>query len=401
MSGALGSHHVAASMAFFLGPILVVGCSPPKPPIAETPPPTVSVSRPISDKKVQDSETFLATLDAAEKIEVRCRVTGYLKEIKFKAGQNVVKGDVLFIVDRRPFEATAKQSKGQVDIAKAQVKLAQKSRARIQQLMRAKPPSATQEDLDQAQAQVEVAAAQQDAAEGQLEQATINLGFTEIKADVDGLVGRALITEGNLVTADQTLLTTVTKPYPIYAYFDVDQRSVERYRKENEGKKSESTPIALGLDADGEQFPYAGNVNFAAADLNPITGSLLVRAIFDKSDLKEKQIPLQSGYTGRVKVAVGEQFMPILVPDRAIGTDQNQKYVFIVNAENKVEYRKVTLGKAYSGLRVVMDGLKGQEFVIVNGLQRVRQGATVEAVEVDPITELPLSGAGTKSPKSR
>jgi multidrug efflux system membrane fusion protein len=384
--------------------LCMLGCAPRKPPLAETPPPTVSVAKPITNKKVRDYQEFLATLDASETIEVRSRVTGYLKEIKFRPGQEVKKNETeLFIIDRKPFEAALKKAEGDVKVAKADRKLALSDRGRVERLLNSKPPAATVEDREKAFAQVEVAEAKLEAFEAVREQAEINLGYTTIKADVDGVIGRNLITPGNIVNADMTLLTMIIKPDPIYAYFDVDQRTVERYRRLHDEKKGDPNQgadidLELGLEEDGSSFPYVGKADFASPQTNPATGAKQVRGIFYQKDLKKDSkppakdlIPLQPGFTARVRAAVSPEFTPILVPDRAIGTDQNQKFVYVVNAENKVEYRKVTLGGPYpDNLRAITDGLKGDEWIIVNGLQRVRQGGKVDPQQVDPITEIPL-----------
>jgi RND family efflux transporter MFP subunit len=373
------------------------GCSPPKPPLAETPPATVSVAKPITDRKVRDVQEFIATLAAAESIEVRAQVTGYLKKIEFEAGKPVKKGDVLFVIDKRVFDAAVRQASGQVEIYKAQLTQAQKSLARTLKIQ-----GSTQEEREQGQAQVEVYRAQMDAAQAQLDDAKINLDFCDVKADIDGIVDRNLITIGNLVTANQTLLTTIVKPYPLYAYFDVDQQSVQRYIEINrpemvkaKAKKLElNIPVDFDLKPDGDAFPYNGTIDYVRTQLNASTGAQQVRAVFTQKDLKEGQEPLQPGYTGRIRVSVSPPFSPILIPDLAIGVDQGQKFVYIVNDDNKVEYRKITIGNMYAdNLRAITAGLKGDERVIVNGLQRVRPGGTVDPQRVDPITLQPLTQA--------
>ncbi len=375
----------------------IAGCSPPKPPLAETPPATVSVAKPITDRKVRDVQEFIATLAAAESIDVRAQVTGYLKEIKFEAGKPVKKGDVLFVIDKRVFDAAVRQARGQVEIYKAQLTQAQKSLARTLKIQ-----GATQEEKEQGQAQVEVYKAQMDAAQAQLDDAKINLDFCDVIADLDGIVDRNLITIGNLVTANQTLLTTIVKPYPLYAYFDVDQQSIQRYIEINHPEKVKAKaeklelniPVGFDLKPDGDAFPYNGTIDYVKTQLNASTGAQQVRAVFTQKDLKESQEPLQPGYTGRIRVSVTPPFSPVLIPDLAIGVDQGQKFVYIVNAEKKVEYRKITIGNVYAdNLRAITSGLQGDEWVVVNGLQRVRPGGNVDPQRVDPITLLPLTKA--------
>lgn len=321
------------------------GCAKPQPPIAETPPPSASasVAKPIINKKERD------------------------------------------------------HADGDVKVAKADRKLALSERARIEKLIQARPPAATVEDREKALAQVEVAEAKLKSLEATREQTEINLGYTTVKADVDGIIGRNLITTGNIVNADSTLLATIVKPDPIYAYFDVDQRTVEQYQRRNPNRKTgdpnqgADIDLELGLEEDGDAFPYIGKVNFADPKINPSTGALQVRGIFYQKDLKKDQKPLQPCFSARVRVAIGSEFTPILVPDRAIGTDQSQKFVYVVTAENKVEYCKVMLGNLYTGsLRAITYGLTGDEWVIINGLQRVRSGGNVDPEQVDPLAELPI-----------
>jgi multidrug efflux system membrane fusion protein len=382
--------NIAWSFALVASLASAEGCSPPKPPLAETAPPTVSVAKPITDRKVRDVQEFIATLQAAESIEVRAQVTGYLKEIRFTPGQTVKKGDVLFVIDKRVFEAAVNQARGQVEIYKAQLNFAQKSLARTLKIM-----GSTQEEKEQGQAQVEVNKAQMNAAQATLDDTQISLDFCDVKAGLDGAVGRNLISVGNLVTANQTLLTTIVKPDPLYAYFDVDQQAIQRYIEVNHPENApadQKIPLELDLNADGDAFPYNGVINFADNTLNPSTGAQQVRGVFYQKDLKKGQAPLQPGYTARVRVAVTPPFTPVLIPDLAIGTDQGQKFVYVVDAENKVEYRKIAIGNLYAdNLRAITQGLTGSEWVIVNGLQRVRPGGKVDPQRVDPITLQPLT----------
>jgi RND family efflux transporter MFP subunit len=389
----------AWSLAVLIIAIIAGGCSPPKPPLAETPPAVVSVAKPITDRQVRDYLQYIATLKAAESIEVRAQVTGYLKEIKFKAGQSVKKGDILFVIDKRSYEAAVGQAQGQLNIYKAQLVAAEKSLARTNKLVESK--SASQEDKEQAQAQVDVNKAQIEAAQATLDDAKINLGFCDVKSDIDGDVGRDLITVGNLVTANQTLLTTIVKPDPLYAYFEVDQQAVIRYKQDNQvaDKPDADIPLELTLSPDGDVYPFKGMINFADNELDPRTGSEQVRGVFYAKDQPKglkKGETLQAGYTARVRVAVSPAFTPILIPDLAIGADQSQKYVFIV-VDNKVEYRKISIGNLYSdNLRAVTAGLKGDEWIIVNGLQRVRNGSKVDAQRVDALTLQPLPADSAK-----
>lgn len=390
--------------------IVVLGCSSPKPPLAEAPPATVSICKPITDLSVQDYQVFIGTTDAAEKIEVRAHVTGYLKEMNNeifvdRPGSYIQKGTVLFQIDPAPFKAKVAEAEAQVKITDAEKKLGLADRARIEKLLTARPPAATIEERDKAVAQVDVSQAKLESNQALLEQAKINLDYTKIVADVEGYVSRNMITPGNLVTADQTLLTTIVKPDPMYVYFDVDQNTVERYRRDHDTtsrvKNGGTMPLYLGLELDKNDFPYEGMVNFADNTLNPSTGALQVRGVFYSKDLKKGQKPIEAGFTARVRAAVSPPQKPILVPDRAIGTDQSQKFVYVINSENKVEYRKVTLGNLYNGkdyeqLRAITNGLNGDEQVVVIGLQSIRPGVKVETQVIDPKTLRPLQSAPAK-----
>jgi len=362
---------------------------------------------PYTTRKEVNSEKFLATLEADRSIDVRCRVTGYLKEIRFTPGDEVSVGDVLFVIDKSPFIAALELAQAEVKVSEADVSLALKERARIEKLLNSKSSGAVSlEDRDKAVAQVDVSQAREKANRAKEKQAEINLGYCEVKAELGGKISRNLSQVGNIVVADNTLLATIVDPTKLNAYFDVDQSSVQNYRRvvgdEDPKKKKDELEIVLGLEKDEKEFPYKGKIDYAANTLNPTTGALTVRGVFLKADTPKGLPALEPGYLARIRVNIGKSFTPVLIPDRAIGTDLGQKYVFIVNDQKKVESRKVELGNLFDdGLRAITQGLTGEERVIVNGLQRVRQGATVEPELVDPITELPLEKKETTAPKKK
>jgi multidrug efflux system membrane fusion protein len=380
----------------FLIAIYAIGCTPPKPPLAETTPVTVSVAYPI-EKEVREYEEYLATLDAYKTVDVKARVTGYLLETKFKEGNEVKPEDgPIFRIDRRPFELDLRKAIADEKSAEAQVKLAKSEAARTEKGWRA--GAIAKEDYDKAVAQVSVSEASIDVTKSSIDRAKLNLEYCEIKPPIKGIIGRELVSVGNLITADQTVLATIVTKDPIYAYFDIEEKVVQRYLKQTEGKrKGEASeggnyPISLRLD-DDEGFPHKGVVNFAETRASPNTGSMSLRGVFYRKDLSRELYP---GFSARIRLPNVEQYKGILIPDRAVGTDQGQKFVFVVNSENKVEYRKVKLGFLFEELRVITDGLTLKDRVIINGLQRVRQGAPVEVQEVDLLTEKPIKETPSK-----
>lgn len=379
-----------------IGPL---GCSrSTTPPIAKTEILEVSVANPLQQMVTKTSD-YLATLDAAETVKLQSRVTGYLNEIRFTAGKEVKKGEVLFVIDKRPFDVDLKKAQADVKSATAQLTYAKKEVARLSRGL--SNQSVSREDFEKSEASVAVADAQVEVANSSVDRAKLNLEYCEVRSPIDGRVSRESVTVGNLVQADSTTLTTIVSKDPIYAYFDVDQRSVLEYLEATQGKRAkveegELFPIRMALEND-VGFPHEGTINFAENRLNPETGALKLRAVFEQSKVKTELLP---GYTARIRVPGPKPFSAILIPDRAIGTDQDRKFVYVVNAENKVEYRVVTLGILVSvqgyEVRVISDGLTASDRIIVNGMQSVRQGITVTPKPVHLLTEVPLGSAASK-----
>jgi RND family efflux transporter MFP subunit len=319
---------------------------------------------------------------AVEEVEVRARVRGYLIKINFTEGAEVKQGEVLFEIDPRPFQAELDAAKGQVAQWEAKLTRAEADVARNERLL--PKGAASQKDLDTAIADRGEARAAIQSARAQVERAALDVEFTKVTAPIDGRVSRAQVTKGNLVNAsagEATLLTTIVAVNPMYVYFDVDERALLQYQQAARARAGGSQqipnvreakiPVQLGL-ANEVGFPYAGVIDFADNRVDPQTGTIRVRGMFANTNRI-----FTPGLFARVRVPVGDKYQAVLVPERAIGTDQGQKYLLAVNDQNVVEYRAVKLGRVHDGLRVIQDGLKSDELVIVNGIQRARPGVTV------------------------
>ncbi|HVC92902.1 MAG TPA: efflux RND transporter periplasmic adaptor subunit [Pirellulales bacterium] len=386
------SLNVVSAAVLFLS-LGLSGCAPaPSETPAEAPIP-VTISYPV-EREITDFADFTARTAAVESVEVRARVAGYLDKISFKEGTLVKKGDLLFQIDPRPYQAQVDFARAQVAANEALLKKAKADNTRYKSLARKSPNAVTSQDLDQYQAAEDQAIANQGTAKATLETNELNLGFTQVVSPIDGRTSRYNVTVGNLVQQDLTSLTTIVSVDPIYAYFDVDERTVPRVaqliRAGKAGSASETEwPVSLGLATD-EGFPRMGTVNFADNQVNPKTGTLRVRGVFPNEDGA-----LSPGLFARVRLPIGPLHQALLVSDRAIDNDQGQKVLYVVNEKDKVDSIAVRVGALHDGLRTIEDGLNPGERVIVNGLQSIRPGVTVEPKLVD----MPISGVkGEESP---
>jgi RND family efflux transporter MFP subunit len=345
------------------------------------------VARPIEDQ-VLDYLQFTGTTQATDRVDIRARVAGYLKEIAFEDGAWVEKGDLLFIIEPAPFEAALASASAQLEKAQASLKLAEANYRRIAPL--ARQGTVTEQELDVQRAQVATAAADVSAAKAAVTQARLNLDYTRIEAPISGRIGRNLVDVGNLIQVEATLLATVENYAPIYAYFSVSESDVLRLMQMRRaaglsGVKQNPPPIFLGLSSE-EGFPHEGRLDFTDLGVDPGTGTQMWRAIFPNRDRH-----LLPGLFGRLRLPVGQPEPELLITERAIGADQRGQYLLVVNDENKVEYRPVELGIAVEGMRVIKKGVKAGEWVVVNGLQRARPGAEVQPQKTE-LTALRASG---------
>jgi RND family efflux transporter MFP subunit len=342
---------------------------------AEAPaaPPSVAVSKVVS-KSITEFDEFTGRFEAVERVELRPRVSGYVQSTRFQQGHEVKKGDILYVIDPRPYEAALKHAQADVARAKTQLALAQSERERATKLIEKRAIS--QEEFDARTSGSEQASASLAAAEAAVESAALDLSSPQVRAPIAGVVGRAENTAGNLVAAGQTLLTTVVSIDPIYVSFDGDEKVYLKHvgleqQAGNKSQRNVSTPLWVGL-ADEQGYPHEGNLVFLDNELDPATGTIHARALFPNPDRH-----FTPGMFARVKLTGSAKYDALLINDSAVGTEQSVKYVLKVGAENKVEYTPVKLGPVIDGLRVVREGLKVGDVILVKGLQQVRPGMPV------------------------
>jgi RND family efflux transporter MFP subunit len=382
----------ALVLGFCLG---LTGCAraPAEAPVAAPIPVTVSYA---VEREVTDYADFTARTAAVDSVEVRAHVWGYLDKVNFKEGALVKKGDILFELDPRPYQAMLDQAKAKVRQDEAQLAFDEAEYQRNDRLVRTQ--SVSRSELDKSLAARDVDLANIAADKAVVASRQLDLEYTKVTAPVSGRVSRYVVTVGNLIqSGDQaggTLLTTIVSVDPMYAYFDVDERTVQRVAQLiREGKvkwgRGTEWPVSLGL-ATEEGFPHHGTVNFVDNQVNPKTGTLRVRGVFSNKDES-----LSPGFFARVRVPIGPPHPALLVTGRAIDNDQGEKILYVVNDKNVVVSRPVRLGALHHGLRAIEDGLKAGERVIVNGLQLVRPGSTVEPKLVDMPTSKARHPNGT------
>ncbi|HXM04899.1 MAG TPA: efflux RND transporter periplasmic adaptor subunit [Chthoniobacterales bacterium] len=356
----------------------VFGCGQ-KPASQAPPPPTVTVAKPVK-KEIVEWLYFTAQTQAIDTVTITPRVTGYIDNITFKEGDIIDFGDLLFVIDPRPYQAALDQAKGQLEQAQAQEKLNDANLERANDLL-AKKVIAKQ-DYDTTAAQKYVGDAQVVASQAALESAQLNLDFTQIRSPIHGKIGAQLVNRGNLVQANATQLTTIVSIDPIYAYFYVDERSVLRYQESVKAGKmpaAKQATLPVWLQLENEQgYPHAGVIDFINNSFDPSTGTLQLRGRFPNLDGF-----LLPGAFGSVRVAGSPKYEAVLVADRAIGSDQDQKYVVVVQADGLTKFQKVVLGPIADGLRVIQSGLQGDETVVVEGIGKVRPNSKVSAEQTD------------------
>jgi len=340
----------------------------------------------VVEKSIMETQEFSGRLEAVERVEIRPRVSGYIAAVNFKPGALVKKGDVLFVIDQRPYQAEANRAEAAMLAAKAKADLARTELARAEKLIAEK--AIAQREADEKIAALKELEANARAAQAAWDAAKLNLGYTQVRSPIDGRVSKAEVTLGNLVDGN-ALLTSVVSASPIYASFDGDEDTYLRVGAL--ARNGKPVTVRIGL-ANETGFPHEGKLEFVDNAVDVRTGSVRMRAV-----LKNADGLLAPGLFARVQVASGNgsgtETRAAMVADRAIGTDQDRKFVFVVNQEGKAEYRPVVLGPVVDGLRVVRDGVKPGEKVVVNGLQRVRPGAPVTAQEV------PMDAAGALATK--
>ena len=356
-------------------------------------------------QEVTEYSYFTGRMDAVQSVDVRARVTGYLEEIKFTEGQEVKEGDLLFKIDPRPYQAVADEAHSQIALSKARLDLAKANFNRLKEIART-PGAVSQQEVDTTAATLEQANAQLQASLASAKSADLNLEFTNVIAPINGIISRTLFTVGNLITQDSTLLTTIVSSDPMYAYFDVDERSMLRYQalvregKVKSARAGEEVPVQLGLANEDNQYPHEGTLDFVNNQVDPLTGTIQVRGVFaNPLPARGKTRFFTPGLFVRVRMPIGEAQKAMVIPQAAIAIDQGRKYVLVVNDQDIVKYCAITTGPELpNGMQVAIpvnadpkgdklpvpeadeqseESLTPNDRVIVGGLQKVRPGDRV------------------------
>lgn len=357
-------------------PLALSACTSTPPPAAP-PPSKVTVAKPVV-RDVVEWDEYTARLEAVDTVEVRARVSGYLEAVRFVDGGMVKKGDVLFVIDPRPYAAVLNRAEAEIALAKARLELANTRYERAAKLVARNAIS--QEETDTRAAEARQAEASVQAAKAAFEAARLDVEFTQVHAPVSGRISRKLVTEGNLVNGGSgtqgTLLTTIVSLDPIYVYFDTDEQAFLKYiRLAREGLRPSSrdvhNPVEVGF-ADEQGFPHRGHMDFVDNRVDPNTGTMTGRAVLPNPDLT-----LTPGLFARLRLIGSGQYRAMLIPDAAVNTDQAQKFVYVVEADDTAQYRTITIGPLNEGLRIVRSGLTADDRVVISGTQRLRPGGMV------------------------
>lgn len=334
----------------------------------------------VIHRAITDWQDFSGRLEAVDRVEIRPQVSGILTQVHFRDGAAVRKGDVLFTIDPRPFAAEVARAEAQLAATEARVAYTASDLARSERLIA--DNAVSRRDLEEKQNAARDATAGVQAARAALRIARLNLDYTTIKAPIDGRMSRAEVTIGNLVsTTGGPALTTLVSSDSIYAAFDVDEQTFLKSVNPARTAKGTSLPVHLGL-ADNDGYSTQGRIHSVDNRLDTTSGTIRVRAIFDNPDGR-----LVPGLYARIRLGSDTPREAVLIDDRAVGTDQDKRFVLVVGDGNRAAYREVRLGKLQDGLRVVEDGLKPGEHIVVNGLQRIRPG--------DPVTPHPVAMEGS------
>lgn len=361
--------------------VLVTGCEH-APPERPKKPVEVVVTTPIRDE-VADYQDFTGRLDGYRTVDIRARASGYITEAPFKEGDAVRKNDLLFQIDPRPYQAALNQAEANRKLAEADWNVQKKNAERARRLV--KTTAISQEDYDTVLATEEKALANVGAMEAARDMAKLNLEFTHVIAPLDGRISRRYVDPGNLILADNTILTTLVTDRQLYAYFDVDERTYLDLMQSrglnpatsggpNSWLKALQFPVLMCLANEGNKFQHIGLVDFIDNRVVSTSGTIRMRGIFDNPDGI-----LKAGLFIRIRLPIGKPYKTLLIAAEAIQSDQGRSYVYVVDEKNVVNYRRVTVGQQeLEGLRAIKEGLAEGDRVIVSGMQRVRSGAQVE-----------------------
>lgn len=370
------THRRFAGTVALLSAALVVAFGCDKPPAAASapPPPPVVVVQPIR-QTVIDYKDFTGRTEPVESVDVRARVAGYLEKIPFTDGQEVKKGDVLFQIDARPFQAEFARANAEIGRVEAQLTKARNELARLEEPR--KTGAVSQLEYDNSVANVKGFESQLEASKATADAAKLNVEYSTIKSPINGRASRPRVTVGNLVSSE-TLLTTIVSLDPIYVYFDADERAVLDFQKnvkkdqlQHQTVREAKVPISVAK-ANDPDFPHKGIIDFVENRLDESTGTLKIRAVLENAGRR-----LTPGFFVRVRWEMGAPRDALVIPERALGNDQGNRFVFVVAEDGTVEYRPIKVGGITGTMRVVTEGLKETDWVIVDGLQRARAGAKV------------------------
>lgn len=352
------------------------------------PPPPVTVAKPVV-KDIVDRDEFTGRFEAAESVDLRARVSGYLEAVRFRDGQIVREGEILFAIDKRTYNAALARGQAAVNAAQTRLDFFRSDMERYERLARS--GTAPERQLEQTRQQFLQAQADIAGLRAELETARLNVSFTDVRAPISGRIGRKLVSEGNLVAADQTLLATIVTLDPIKFYFDIDERAYLAYARSvrvaggmtNPRERPGVLEVLIGV-ADERNMTRKGLVDFVDSRLDQATGTMRIRATVENRD-----VFLAPGMFGRVQVPGGNPYRAVLVPDEAISADLDRRVVWVVAADGAVAPRPVRPGPRHDGYRVIRDGLDGSETIVIAGLQRVRPGGRVtpQPVELPPVRE--------------
>ena len=348
---------------------VLAACSAQAKPEAAAPPAQVTVTA-VAFKDLRQWDDFTGRLEAIDTVDIRPRVSGFVDGARFEEGARVRKGQVLFQIDARPYQAEANRAAAEVDRAKAQLNLAVVNRERGRRLI--EQNALAQSEFDRLSAEEKAAQANVAAASAAYQTARLNLEWTRVVSPIDGRVSKAVITRGNLVTPSD-LLTTVVSDTPIYAAFNADEQTFLKYASAERGKAS---PVYMGLMTE-DGYPHQGQLKFIDNAMDAKSGTISGRAIFDNADGR-----FTPGLFARIRMVSDTSRVVALAPDRAIATDLGKRFVVVVGANNKAEYRPVEIGPLAGNLRIIRSGLKPGDRVIVGGLQKVKPGDTVNPVTI-------------------
>ncbi len=379
--------------------VVLAGCGSEASPGGAPPPPEVSVA-PVVSRDVQPWDDFTGRVRAVETVELRPRVSGYVERVAFQEGQVVKKGDLLFVIDPRRYRAELEQAQADLARARSEAELARTQHARAQSLVDAKAIS--REEFESRRASRSQAEAAVRAADAALDRARLDLQFAEVRAPISGRAGRAMVTTGNLAQADSTVLTTLVSMDPVHVYFEADEQTWQGYAAaavaegDSASADVQGNAVEVGL-ANEDGYPHAGRVDFVDNQVDSDTGTLRVRAVVPNADGR-----LTPGQFARVRLQGSQAHPALLVDGKAVLTDQDRKYVYVLGEGSTAARKDIVLGREVNGLREVVSGLEAGDRVIVHGVQKVFfPGMPVAPVPVEmgaPPPSPQVAAAGTDSP---